>query len=68
MISIDSQDAPTLKLDDEEAALMDEISIAPPEKKIPIKAKPVRTVPRFAPRAPAPAPAAPPSSPSVARC
>ena len=57
MISIDGQDAPTLNLDADEAALMDEISIAPPEKKIPIKAKPVRVVPRFAPRPPAPEPA-----------
>ena len=56
MISIESQDAPTLKLDDDEAAIMDEISFAPREKKIPIKARPVRTLPRFAPRAPAPEP------------
>jgi Family of unknown function (DUF5767) len=56
MISIDTHDAPSLNLDADEAALMDEISIAPPDKKIPIKAKPVRTVPRFAPRAAPPEP------------
>jgi hypothetical protein len=54
MISIDSQDAPTLNLNEDEAAIMDEISFAPREKKIPIKARPVRTLPRFAPRQPAP--------------
>ena len=56
MISIEQQDVPTLKLDDDEAAIMDEISFAPREKKIPIKARPVRTLPRFAPRAAAPEP------------
>ena len=51
MISIEQQDVPTLKLDDDEAAIMDEISFAPREKKIPIKARAVRPLPRFAPRA-----------------
>jgi len=56
MISIEQQDVPTLKLDDDEAAIMDEISFAPREKKIAVKARPVRTLPRFAPRAAAPEP------------
>ena len=55
MLSIDSDQTPTLKLNDDEAALMDEISFAPPERKIPIKARPMRAQPRFQPR-----PAAPP--------
>jgi len=50
MLSIDSDQTPTLKLNDDEAALMDEISFAPPERKIPIKARPVRSQPRFQPR------------------
>ncbi len=56
MISIEAQEAPTLNLNDDEAALMDEISIAPREKKIPIKARSVRPLPRFAPRPQAPEP------------
>ena len=54
MLSIDSDQAPTLNLNDDEAALMDEISFRAPEKKIPIKARPVRTLPRFQPRQQAP--------------
>lgn len=49
-ISIDTTPTSTLNLNDDEAALMDEISFAPPEKRIPIKARPVRTVPRFVAR------------------
>ena len=54
MLSIDSDQAPTLNLNDDEAALMDEISFQPPEKKIPIKARPVRSLPRFQARQQAP--------------
>lgn len=44
-----------MNLNDDEAALMDEISFAPAERKIPIKARPMRAQPRFQPR-PAPPP------------
>ena len=44
-----------MNLNDDEAALMDEISFQAPERKIPIKARPTRTLPRFQPR-PAPPP------------
>jgi len=50
MISIESSQAPTLNLDDDEAALMDEISFQPAEKRIPVRARPMRTQPRFQPR------------------
>ena len=42
-----------MKMDDEETKLLDEISILPPEKKIPIKPKPARPSP-FAKRSPGP--------------
>jgi hypothetical protein len=54
MLSIDSDQAPTLNLNDDEAALMDEISFQRPEKRIPIKARPTRPLPRFQPRQQAP--------------
>ena len=46
-----SKSGPTMNLNDEEAALLDEISIQMPEKKIPVKSKPARPSP-FAKRAP----------------
>lgn len=52
MLSIDADRSPTLNLNDDEAALMDEISIQPAEKTIPVRARPVRPLPRFQPRAP----------------
>jgi hypothetical protein len=53
MLSINPEESSGLDFNDDEAALMDEISFARPEKKV-ARAKPVRTVPRMAPRAPPP--------------
>jgi hypothetical protein len=53
MLSINPEESSGLDFNDDEAALMDEISFARPEKKS-ARAKTVRTVPRMAPRAPAP--------------
>ena len=50
MLSIDSDKTPTLNLNDDEAALMDEISFQPPERKIAIKPRAPRPLPRFQPR------------------
>jgi hypothetical protein len=50
MLSIDSDQTPTLNLNDDETALMDEISFQPAERRIPIKARPARPLPRFQPR------------------
>ena len=52
-ISFDTGGGQTMKMNDEEAAILDEISIIPPEKKIPLKPKPSRPSP-FAKRAPGP--------------
>ena len=52
-ISFDTNDGPTMNLNDDERDLMDEISIAMPEKKISLKAKAARPSP-FAKRAPGP--------------
>ena len=54
MLSINPEES-GLDFDDNEAALMDEISFARPEKKA-ARARPVRTVPRMAPRPSAPVP------------
>jgi hypothetical protein len=53
-ISFASED-PIMKMDDDESKILDEISILPPEKKIPFKPKPSRPSP-FAKRAPGPHP------------
>jgi len=50
----------TMNMNDDEAKMLDEISIAPPERKIPLKPKPSRPSP-FAKRAPGPS-APPPSA------
>jgi len=53
-ISFDTGDGPTMNLNDDEQNLLDEISIAVPEKKtVPLKPKPARPSP-FAKRAPGP--------------
>ena len=54
MISIETAQAPTLNLDEDESALMDEISFQPAERRIPVRARPMRALPRFQPRQPAP--------------
>ena len=54
MLSINPEES-GLDFNDDEAALMDEISFARPEKKA-ARAKPVRTVPRMGPRPSAPPP------------
>jgi len=54
MLSINPEES-GLDFNDDEAALMDEISFARPEKKA-ARAKPVRTVPRMGPRPSAPIP------------
>jgi len=56
MLSINTDDASGMDFNDDEAALMDEISFAPPERKIPVRAKPVRNIARMAPRPSAPPP------------
>ena len=53
MLSVDS---PGIDFNDDEAALMDEISFANPDKRPAARAKPVRSLPRLAPRPPAPPP------------
>ena len=53
MLSINPEESSGLDFNDDEAALMDEISFARPERKA-ARAKPVRTVPRMAPRGPPP--------------
>ena len=55
MLSINPEESSGLDFNDDEAALMDEISFAQPEKR-PVRAKAVRTVPRMAPRPAAPIP------------
>jgi hypothetical protein len=55
MLSINTDDTTGLDFDENEAALMDEISFAQPEKRAP-RAKAVRMVPRMNPRASAPPP------------
>jgi len=53
-ISFDTGDGPTMNLNDDEQNLLDEISIAVPEKKtVPLRPKPARPSP-FAKRAPGP--------------
>jgi len=61
-ISFDTGGGQTMNMNDDEAAILDEISIVPPERKIPIKPKPSRPSP-FAKRTPGPA-AAPEVSPT----
>jgi len=41
-VSFDSRNGQTMNLNDEETALLDEITIQPPERKIPVKSKPSR--------------------------
>jgi hypothetical protein len=53
MLSINTDETPGMDFNDDEAALMDEISFSRPEKKQ-ARARPVRTVPRMAPRSSAP--------------
>jgi hypothetical protein len=53
MLSINPEESSGLDFNDDEAALMDEISFARPERKA-ARAKAVRTVPRMAPRPPPP--------------
>jgi hypothetical protein len=55
MLSINPDESNGLDFNDDEAALMDEISFARPERKT-ARAKPVRTVPRMVPRPSAPVP------------
>ena len=55
MLSINPDESNGLDFNDDEAALMDEISFARPERKT-ARAKPVRTVPRMGPRPSAPVP------------
>lgn len=55
MLSINPDDSQALDFNDDEAALLDEISFARPEKKA-ARAKPVRQVPRMVPRPSAPPP------------
>jgi len=57
-VTLESSSGPTVSMNDDEAALLDEISIQMPEKRIPVKAKPARPSP-FAKRAAGPAQAAP---------
>jgi len=57
-VTLESSSGPTVSMNDDEAALLDEISIQMPEKRIPMKAKPARPSP-FAKRAAGPAQAAP---------
>ena len=55
-VTFDTNDGPTMKLDDEESKLLDEISIEVPAKKtVPLRPKPSRPSP-FAKRAPGPMP------------
>ena len=56
--SFDTGAGQTMNMDDDEAKMLDEISIIPPEKKIPIKPKPARPSP-FAKRSPGPSVPAP---------
>jgi hypothetical protein len=56
--SFDTGAGQTMNMDDDEAKMLDEISIIPPEKKIPLKPKPARPSP-FAKRAPGPSMPAP---------
>lgn len=59
--SFDTNDGQVMKMNDDEAKILDEISIVPPEsKKVPLKPKPSRPSP-FAKRAPGPV--APPPAP-----
>jgi len=55
MLSINPDESNGLDFNDDEAALMDEISFARPERKT-ARARPVRTVPRMTPRPSAPVP------------
>jgi Family of unknown function (DUF5767) len=55
MLSFNTDETPGLDFDDNETALMDEISFSRNEKK-PARAKPVRSVPRMVPRPSAPSP------------
>lgn len=41
-VTFQTNDGPTMNLNDEEAALLDEISIQPAEKKVPLKPKPAK--------------------------
>jgi Family of unknown function (DUF5767) len=52
-VSFDTGEGREMHMNDDEAAILDEISIVPPEKKIPIKPKPSRPSP-FAKRTPGP--------------
>jgi len=52
-ISFDTRDGQNMNLDDDETALLDEISIQLPERKAPLKPKPARPSP-FAKQAPGP--------------
>jgi len=56
--SFDTGAGQTMKMDDDEVKMLDEISIVAPERKIPIKPKPARPSP-FAKRAPGPSAQAP---------
>jgi hypothetical protein len=59
-VSLDaSGEGQTVSMSAEESALLDEISIQPPERRIPLKAKPARPSP-FAKRAPGPTMSGPP--------
>ena len=58
-ISFDTRDGHTMNLNDDEAALLDEISIQVPSRKVPLKPKPARPSP-FAKQAPGPSPGAGP--------
>ena len=53
-VTFESRSGQSMNLNDEEAALLDEISIQPAEKRVPLKAKPARPS-VFAKRAPGPA-------------
>lgn len=57
--TFDTGEGREMKLNDDEAALLDEIAVIPPERKVPLKPKPSRPSP-FLKRAPGPA--APPPS------
>jgi len=57
-ISFDTNDGHTMKLDDDESALLDEISIQAPSRKIPVKPKAARPSP-FSKQAPGPRPGVP---------
>jgi len=53
-VTLDTNDGPTMNLDDDESKLLDEISIQPPTKKtVPLRPKPSRPSP-FSKRAPGP--------------